>query len=241
MVLTPFEQHIIHLQKLFLNACDELGMLVMDESFDHWQLPKNPQDYHLYFDDWWEKDMESMLLRDRNHPSIIIWSVGNEIKERADSSGVEIVKKLKAKVKEFDSERPVTQAVCSLWEFNNRPWDDNNAAFEYLDVHGYNYSYGRYKMDFENFPNRIMIGTESFPLEAFENWKAVEENPFVIGDFVWTGMDYFGEAAIGNAQLESEKEEDYPGMPWFNAYCGDISILGYKKPQMFLPRCSLEK
>lgn len=219
--------------ELFLNACDELGMLVINESFDQWQIPKNPEDYNLYFDDWWERDMESMLLRDRNHPSIIIWSVGNEIKERADSSGVEIVKQLKAKVKEFDTNRPVTQAVCSLWEFKDRPWEDNDAAFEHLDVHGYNYSYGQYEADFTKFPNRIIIGTESFPMEAFENWQIVEKQPYVIGDFVWTGMDYFGEAAIGNAQLKSKMNEDYPGWPWFNAYCGDISILGYKKPQMF--------
>lgn len=219
--------------ELFLDACDELGMLVIDESFDQWQLPKKPEDYNLYFDDWWERDMESMLLRDRNHPSIIIWSVGNEIKERADSSGVEIVKKLKAKVKEFDTIRPVTQAVCALWEFKSRTWEENDAAFEYLDVHGYNYHYGGYESDFERYPNRIIIGTESFPIEAFGNWQIVEKQPYVIGDFVWTGMDYFGEAAIGNAQLESEMSEDYSDWLWFNAYCGDISILGYKKPQMF--------
>jgi len=66
-----------------------------------------------------------------------------------------------------------------------------------------------------------------------ENWQAVEKYPYVIGDFVWTGMDYFGEAAIGNAQLKSQMKEDYPDWPWFNGYCGDISVLGYKKPQMF--------
>lgn len=219
--------------ELFLNACDEIGMLVINESFDQWQIAKNPQDYNLYFDDWWERDMESMLLRDRNHPSIIIWSVGNEIKERADSSGVEILKNLKAKVKEFDTNRPVTQAVCSLWEFKNRPWEDNDAAFEHLDVHGYNYSYGQYEMDFEDFPNRIMIGTESFPIEAFENWQMVEKHSYVIGDFVWTGMDYFGESAIGNAEMSEKGGNVYPDWPWFNANCGDISILGYKKPQMY--------
>jgi len=219
--------------ELFLDACDELGMLVLDESFDQWQLPKNPNDYHLYFDAWWERDMESMLLRDRNHPSIIIWSVGNEIKERADSSGVEIVKKLIGKVKEFDNNRPVTQAVCALWEFKNRPWEDNDAAFKPLDIHGYNYHYGMYEKDFAKFSDRIIVGTESFPIEAFGNWQMVEKHPYVIGDFVWTGMDYFGEAAIGNAQIKSQMSNDYPGWPWYNANCGDISILGYKKPQMY--------
>jgi beta-galactosidase len=219
--------------KLFLDACDKLGMLVIDESFDQWQLPKNPQDYHLYFDEWWERDMESMLLRDRNHPSVIIWSVGNEIKERADSSGVEIVKKLKSKVKEFDQNRPVAQAVCSLWEFKNRPWEDNDVAFQYLDVHGYNYNYGNYESDFAKFPDRIIIGTESFPIEAFENWQMVEKNPYVIGDFVWTGMDHLGESGIGSTSYDDETINGLPPWPWFVNYSGDISILGFKKPQMY--------
>jgi beta-galactosidase len=176
--------------------------------------------------------MESMLLRDRNHPSVIIWSVGNEIKERADSSGVEIVQKLKAKVNEFDQTRPVTQAVCSLWEFKDRPWEDNDAAFEPLDVHGYNYNYGKYESDFSRFPNRIIIGTESFPVEAFGNWQMVEKNPYVIGDFVWTGMDHLGESGIGNATLNNEAINEQP-WPWFVNYSGDISILGNKKPQMY--------
>lgn len=218
--------------ELFLNACDELGMLVIDESFDQWQLPKKPQDYNLYFDNWWEKDMESMLLRDRNHPSIIIWSVGNEITERAEPAGVEIVQKLIAKVKEYDKSRPATQAICHLWQFKGKVWNDNDPAFKYLDVHGYNYQWQSYEPDHEKYPERIMIGTESFPLEAMENWQMVEKHSYVIGDFVWTGMDYFGESGIGHTKLESDKEFNTE-WPWFNGYCGDISILGYKKPQMY--------
>jgi beta-galactosidase len=219
--------------KAFYNACDQLGMLVIDESFDHWQKPKNPQDYHLYFDEWWEKDMEAMVLRDRNHPSVIIWSFGNEIKERADSAGLEIARKLKAKILEMDNTRPVTQAVCSFWDNPGKTWEDTEPVFALLDVHGYNYQWQQYEPDHAQFPERIMIGTESIAKEAFENWSMVEKHPYVIGDFVWTGMDYLGESGIGSTKLDNDTTSFLPPWPWYNAHCGDISILGYKKPQMY--------
>ena len=219
--------------ELFLNACDELGMLVMDESFDQWQVAKKPQDYNLYFDDWWERDLESMVLRDRNHPSIIIWSAGNEISERGFDSGLEIFAKLKKKIKKMDNTRPVTQAVCSFWEHPGKPWEDTEAVFAQLDVHSYNYQWERYEDDFSKFPERIIIGTESFPMQAFENWQMVKKHRYVIGDFVWTGMDYFGESGIGSTKLDNDTISFLPPWPWYNAYCGDVSILGYKKPQMF--------
>ena len=211
----------------FLDACDQLGLLVMDESFDQWQRPKNPEDYNLYFDDWWEKDIEAMVKRDRNHPSVIIWSIGNEINERADSSGLELTKLLKRKVKSLDPTRPVTAAICRFWEFPGRPWEDTEPAFELLDIAGYNYQWQRYEDDHKKFPERIILGTESIALEVFENWIMVEKYPWVLGDFVWTSMDYLGEAGIGNALLDSETK----GWPWFNAYCGDIDLCGFKKPQ----------
>ncbi len=217
----------------FLDACDELGMLVMDESFDQWQKPKNPQDYNLYFDDWWEKDMESMVLRDRNHPSVIIWSIGNEIKERADSLGLEIAGKLKSKIKAMDSTRPVTQAVCSFWDNPGLTWENTAPVFALLDVHGYNYQWKQYEPDHDKFPARIMIGTESIAKEAYENWQMVKEHPYIIGDFVWTGMDYLGESGIGSTHLDNEDVSFLPPWPWFNGYCGDVSILGYKKPQLY--------
>ena len=219
--------------KTFLDACDQLGMLVMDESFDQWQKPKNPEDYNLYFDKWWENDMESMLKRDRNHPSIIIWSVGNEIKERADSSGLEIFRKLREKVSEFDKTRPVTQAICSFWDNPGKTWEDTKPAFALMDVHSYNYQWKQYEPDHEKFPERIMIGTESIALEAFENWQQVEKHPYIIGDFVWTGMDHLGESGIGNAKLDNDTTKFLPPWPWFINNSGDISILGYKKPQMY--------
>ncbi|HSO86831.1 MAG TPA: glycoside hydrolase family 2 TIM barrel-domain containing protein [Draconibacterium sp.] len=219
--------------KTFLDACDKLGMLVMDESFDQWQRPKNPEDYNLYFDQWWEKDMEAMVKRDRNHPSIIIWSIGNEINERADSSGLEIARKLKAKILEMDKSRPVTQAVCHFWDHPGWGWERTAPTFAQMDVHGYNYRWSDYETDHENFPERIIIGTESFPMEAFENWQLVEKHPYVIGDFVWTGMDYLGESGIGHTKSDTSKIGFLPPWPWYNANCGDISILGYKKPQMF--------
>lgn len=219
----------------FLNACDELGMLVMDESFDHWQRPKKEMDYHRFFDQWWEKDMESMILRDRNHPSVIIWSFGNEINERADSSGLEIAQKLKAKIKSMDTTRPVTQAICTFWDFKKvkREWEETAPAFKILDVHSYNYEWSRYETDHQNYPERIIVGTESFPKEAFDNWQMVKKYPYVIGDFVWTGMDYFGESGIGHTRFDNDKVTSLLPWPWFNANCGDISILGYKKPQMY--------
>lgn len=219
--------------EVFLDACDKMGMLVMDESFDQWQRPNKPQDYNLYFDDWWEKDLESMVMRDRNHPSIIIWSIGNEIPERADSSGLEIARNLKQKVLSIDDSRPVTQAIHGFFEPSVRSWDETAPAFAQMDVHAYNYQWQQYETDHVKYPGRIIIGTESLPKEAFENWQLVEKHPYVIGDFVWTGMDYLGESGIGHTKLNNSEIGFLPPWPWFNAYCGDISILGYKKPQMY--------
>src|ERR1043166_5290979 len=94
----------------FLDACDRLGMLVIDEAFDMWEKPKNPDDYHKFFDEWWERDISSMVLRDRNHPSVILWSIGNEIQERADSSGLAIIKKFRPVINQLDSTRLITSA-----------------------------------------------------------------------------------------------------------------------------------
>ena len=219
----------------FLNACDRLGMIVIDETFDIWEKGKNPQDYHRFFKEWWQKDVEAMILRDRNHPSVVFWSIGNEIPERADTSGIRIAKSLVSFIRTLDTTRFITNAICEFWDNPGRKWETTAPAFELLTVGGYNYQWKRYEEDHKAFPQRIMMGTESIPLEAYENWQQVVNHPWVIGDFVWTGMDYLGETGIGHTQYLTAKDKDVFAMtwPWFNAWCGDIDLIGNKKPQMY--------
>jgi beta-galactosidase len=217
----------------FLESCDRLGILVIDEAFDMWQEAKNPEDYHLYFDEWWERDLSSMILRDRNHPSVIMWSLGNEIKERADSSGIEIMKKFRELIRRYDDTRSLTLAVNEFWDHPGRQWDLTAPAFEQVEVGGYNYQWWQYEPDHEKFPDRIMMGTESVPIHAFQNWQLVEKHPYVIGDFVWTAMDYLGEAGIGHTTCKTEEGNQLMPWPWFNANCGDIDLTGNKKPQSY--------
>jgi beta-galactosidase len=213
----------------FLDACDRLGMLVMDEAFDMWNEQKNPNDYHLWFNAWWKKDIESMVVRDRNHPSVIMWSIGNEIPNKNRANVVQTAKMLADFIRELDKTRPVTSAVNDL-----RP--DKDPYFATLDVGGYNYASGGdnnrpgdYAQDHERVPERIMAGTESFPLEAFGSWMDVVDHPYVIGDFVWTAFDYIGEASIGWRGYF--QKQDF--FPWNLAFCGDIDICGWKRAQSF--------
>jgi beta-galactosidase len=206
----------------FLEACDRLGMLVIDEAFDMWREGKMYFDYHLYFDNWWEKDIKSMVMRDRNHPSIIMWSIGNEIPNRQDPEVVKVSGMLADYVRNLDPTRPITAAV-------NMVSEKMDPYFSTFDIAGYNYARNSYVPDHERKPERVIVATESFPLEAFDYWMGVVDNPFVIGDFVWTSFDYMGEASIGwmgFSQLESF-------FPWNLAYCGDIDICGWKRPQSY--------
>ncbi|MCJ7702334.1 MAG: DUF4982 domain-containing protein, partial [Anaerolineales bacterium] len=102
-----------------------------------------------------------------------------------------------------------------------------------LDVGGYNYQWAEYKPDHQRLPERIMMGTESFPLEAFENWMSVCEHPYVIGDFVWTSLDYLGESGIGRVHFEGENAPFLGGYPWHQANCGDLDLCGFKRPQSY--------
>jgi beta-galactosidase len=217
-----------------LDACDRLGMLVIDEAFDMWERGKNPQDYHLYFKEWWKKDLDAMVLRDRNHPSVIFWSIGNEINERADCSGLRITKQLTDEVHRLDPTRPVTEAICQFWDHADYKWDTTAHAYALLDVGGYNYELDKYESDHQKFPDRVMMGTESYPKAALANWNMVEEHPYVLGDFVWTAVDYMGEASIGHSTLDSTRKFEFSlGWPWYNAWCGDIDLIGNKKPQSY--------
>ncbi len=216
----------------FLDACDRLGMLVVDEAFDCWNQPKQGQDYHLYFKEWAGRDMAAMLRRDRNHPSVVIWSIGNEISEQFRDQ--ETAGRLREMVLSHDPTRPVTQAVCSDWGTVIKNWDTlSDAAFRHLDIGGYNYLPEKYEPDHARHPGRVILGTESYPRNLFDYWSLVEKHPYVIGDFVWTAMDYFGESGIGHAVLEGEKDGFLKPWPWHNAWCGDIDVCGFKKPQSY--------
>lgn len=213
----------------FLDACDRLGMIVIDEAFDMWQYPKNLADYSLYFGKWWKKDIESMILRDRNHPSVILWSIGNEIPGMDSQEVVETARMLAEFVRETDTTRLVTAAVNNL-----NPKKD--PYFATLDIAGYNYGSGGdhlkeniFKTDHDRVPSRIIIQTESYPLEAFQSWMDVLDHPWLLGDFVWTAIDYIGEASIG--WLGYWQEQSF--YPWNLAFCGDLDICGWKRPQSF--------
>ena len=213
---------------VFLDACDRLGVLVLDEAFDCWEEGKNPEDYGKYFKNWWQQDLDSMILRDRNHPCVILWSVGNEVPQRVKDSGYVIAKRLSDEVHRLDPTRPVTEAICAPWD--GRQWSATATAFSFLDVGGYNYQAGNYERDHQTFTNRIIVGTESYPRDFAQYWRGVENNSYVLGDFVWTGMDYLGEAGIGSARLDNTRGETWP---WFNANCGDLDLCGFKKPQSY--------
>ena len=187
-----------------LDACDRLGMVVIDEIFDMWETPKKERDYHLYFRDWWQRDVDSWIKRDRNHPSVIMWSIGNEIREAADTSGYRIASNLTSEIRKLDQSRAITEAMLGGGPggpSGRSRWDDFETHLELLDVVGYNYAYSRYESDHEKYPDRIMVGTETNPPFALENYELVKKLPYVIGYFVWTATDNLGEAGVGMPQL----------------------------------------
>lgn len=240
-----------------LNACDRLGMLVLDEAFDMWELPKNPQDYHLYFKDWWQRDLTSMVLRDRNHPSVIMWSIGNEIYEAPDTSGYRIAKRLSDEVRLLDPTRPVTDAIVFLPPYTKKPWKDYEPHVAKLDIDGYNYFLDksiyfqrdsatllRFETERAKHPGKLYLATEYLPNGALENWDETEKYSWFLGGFSWTAMDYIGEAGIGRSVLVPESQKVPQGMmgmglfyrnnwPVFNAYCGDLDLIGNPKAALY--------
>lgn len=213
----------------FLDACDRLGMLVIDEAFDMWSDGKNTSDYHLWFEKWWQRDIESMISRDINHPSIILWSIGNEIPGMDSPEVVKTAQLLAGFVRQSDPSRKVIAAVNGL-----NPAKD--PFFATLDIAGYNYGSGGdhnknsiFDIDHTRVPSRIMVQTESYPLEAFKSWMDVTDHPWLVGDFVWTAFDYIGEASIGWRGYFQEQSF----YPWNLAFCGDLDICGWKRPQSF--------
>ena len=229
----------------FLDACDRHGLLVVEETFDVWREHKVPDDYATYFDEAWRDDLKAMVLSTRNHPSIVMWSIGNEIPERNTPSGVKTQWDLVNEIHKLDPTRPVTAAINGFAGQLVTPSKDTARAGTaaiadqtsaiFLDVVGYNYKLADYEADHKRFPNRVLFGTESFALDAAAIWDLTDRSPWLIGDFVWTAMDYLGEAGIGGSTVVAARDANSPAprlaqWPWVNAFCGDIDLIGQPKP-----------
>ncbi len=214
----------------FLRACDEVGMLVIDEAFDGWREKKNDHDYHTLIDEWWQKDIDAMVLRDRLHPSVFCWSIGNEVIERKKIEVVKTARQMARRIHAIDpQQRPVTSALAA-WDSD---WDIYDPLAAEHDIVGYNYMIFKAESDHERVPQRVMMQTESFPRDAWRNYRHTMDHPYILGDFVWTGLDYLGESGIGRWYYEGEvpgESWERPLYPWHAAYCGDVDLTGQRKP-----------
>lgn len=260
--------------RALLDACDKYGMYVMDETFDMWYNRKNPYDYGVDFNDWWERDTTAMVERDFNHPSVILYSIGNEVAEPFEQKGIDAGKALVDLCHKLDSTRPVTcgtnlmiisraakgQGIYQDGEQktgtggkkqkeggnaslafnimasfigtgmnkggNSRKVDALTTPFlDSLDIAGYNYGSGRYPLEKKAHPNRVVLGSETFPQDIWKNWQMVKKYPYLVGDFMWTSWDYLGEAGIGAWSYTGGMPFNRP-YPWVLAGAGVIDILG---------------
>ncbi|MBQ6105846.1 MAG: DUF4982 domain-containing protein, partial [Lachnospiraceae bacterium] len=218
-----------------IECCDRLGMYVFDEAFDAWGIGKRGGDYHQFFETDWEKDLTAFVKRDRIHPSVILWSTGNEIPERAGlGDGYGKATKIAERIRSLDGTRPVSNGICSLWSglddklaigqnqaqnagdgMKATLWETVTEPFTNgLDVVGYNYMEDIYERDHEMFPERVILGSENFPNQIGFRWPMVEKLPYVIGDFTWTAWDYLGEAGLGKAAYVEPDDPKAPRFPW---------------------------
>lgn len=218
-----------------IECCDRLGMYIFDEAFDAWGIGKRGGDYHQFFETDCEKDLTAFVKRDRIHPSVILWSTGNEIPERAGlGDGYGKATKIAERIRSLDGTRPVSNGICSLWSglddklaigqnqaqnagdgMKATLWETVTEPFTNgLDVVGYNYMEDIYERDHEMFPERVILGSENFPNQIGFRWPMVEKLPYVIGDFTWTAWDYLGEAGLGKAAYVEPDDPKAPRFPW---------------------------
>ena len=220
-----------------LDLCDRMGFLVIDEAFDKWKSGY----YEKYFDQWWKADLDSMLRRDRNHPSVILWSVGNEVVEQGTSIGHDILKMLIDYVHETEPTRLVTCATFPGREESN--CINSNGFGELMDVASYNYQEPWFEQDKADYPDRIMISTEAFPYyhgradykastvpintycdySTRNPWYDVAEHDYVVGQFIWSGIDYLGES-VG-----------WPSKGWCD---GIVDTCGFLKARSGFHQCA---
>jgi beta-galactosidase len=236
----------------FLDACDRVGMIVIDELFDMWDGEKSADDYHTYFTEWWDRDVTAIVRRDRNHPCIVFWSLGNEVAHPAGAAVPGFTPRfnglpswgraMATRIRALDPHRFVIQGgalgIATLFNLagDSPQWD----YFDLGDGH-YQKDYGKWHLAH---PDKAMIQTESWAAAIHADWKRVADNPYMVGDFIWTGWDYLGEVGVGAPTLfdvgSPARTEDGPpstkGYPWVAAYCGDFDLIGQPKPQYFYRR-----
>ena len=275
--------------KELLDACDEVGLYYIEEFFDGW-FTSGAYGYVMYIQDEWQNDMELAVQKCFNHPSVIMYSIGNEIPETAKEKGLAIARRMTERLHELDSTRPVTMGVnlmmnvmyqhgVKLGGENDRTLSldderdpkseahDNHMdgsvlfntivgiaaaepfiracakpkrsdpatreIFDILDIAGYNYGDVAYQKHHEYHPARIMVGTETKPFGMAKRLEAVRRNPFVIGDFIWTGWDYLGECGIG--VIDYGKKENLFGKPYpcISAGCGLFDLIGHRETHSY--------
>jgi len=243
-----------------MELCDSLGIMVMAESFDMWIYPKCKNGYSLYFKDWWKRDLENLVLANRLHPSIIMWSIGNEIPEQGMANGNELARKMQNWVHYLDKSRPVTAGMDRI---------DNALSTGYaqvLDIPGMNYRTNKYEMAYSKLRHGFLLGSETastlssrgvykFPVELRKNyqyddgqcssydveycwwsnlpeedWVLQDDKEWVIGEFVWTGFDYLGEP--------TPYDEYWPSR---SSYFGIFDLAGLPKDRYYLYRSHWNK
>ncbi|MBL9213862.1 MAG: DUF4982 domain-containing protein [Opitutaceae bacterium] len=201
----------------FLDACDRLGLLVIVELFDGWKEPKQPHDYGRDFDGWWRRDLDALLQRDRNHPSVVLWSLGHDPAERDAPAGADLARRLAARVRELDPTRPVTVALGARGPETD--WTALDPVFAAVDVAGYDHALARHAADHARQPARVILGTAGGPAEIFAHWVAASEQPYVIGDFAAAAQDRLGGIDAAG-----------PGFPRHGCTDGEVDAIGFRRP-----------
>ena len=246
----------------FLECCDRMGMIVMDEAFDAWNKGKRPNDYHWFFEDWCLRDISYMVLRERNHPCVFSYSTGNEIHEIDGTSNMGKWSRILAdEIRKYDDTRFVTSGVqrvfatrdrteeCDPVEYRKRVQkmdysfaqvNELTAAYdEPLDIIGRNYYYSSYLEEHECYPEHILWGSETQTIHFYESWQLTKELPYVLGDFTWTAYDNMGEVGTGrgvwarDGVIGTQAQPFRTGYPWRNCYQGDLDLCGYRRPQSY--------
>ena len=259
--------------KALLEACDKLGMLVMDEYADMWYIHKTKYDYAGWFEKNWKDDLKDMVERDRNHPSVVMYSLGNEVSETAQEKGIKLSGEMRDRVLEFDDTRPVTCGVNIFFNYLSAlgfgVYSDKKASkdtprkekevgsaffnklagmlgdktmklgallhgsnvytrghFAQMHVAGYNYGVLRYKRDVKKYPDRVIVGSETFVRDAYAFMETAKAHPALIGDFVWTGIDYLGEVGLGAMEYADYAKEFGGGPGWIAAGSGRLDLTG---------------